>query len=356
MALLINNDIQERVLNMKDAVDAIEDVLKQYAQGLACFQPRTDLWSPTAVDGDYYRWGSLLGAMYDPPTLAFRFKSDILSWTEYDGAVTEEWHNMEPGKYCGFVILIDMRNGEIIALMNDGMIQHARVGATAAVGAKYLSKQNSKILGVVGSGGMADAYTEAICTVRNIEEIRVWSPTKANREHFADKMTKKLGVPVHIVEDNQAVADNADIVALCTDSRKPVYTQEMLNSQNSGALFIRCRIDEIDEPVFTSVDKIIGMSQGSYDDLNIGSEQERSRRPSGKAYLRRYQTNDWPILASVINGDTQGRENDDESIFFDNNSAGLQFAAVGRVIYESAKKKKLGMHIPMEWFHQDIRN
>ena len=37
-------------------------------------------------------------------------------------------------------------------------------------------------------------------------------------------------------------------------------------------------------------------------------------------------------------------------------SAGLQFAAVGRLIYEEAKRQGLGMHIPMEWFHQDIRN
>lgn len=356
MALLINNDVQERVLDMKDAVDAMEAVLKQYAQGLACFQPRTDLWAPTATNGDYYRWGSLLGAMYDPPTLAFRFKSDILTWTEYDGAVTEEWHNMEPGKYCGFVILIDMTNGEIIALMNDGIIQHARVGATAAVGAKYLSREDSTILGVVGSGGMAHAYTEAICKIRDIQEVRVWSPTKVNREKFATEMSMKLGVPVNPVADNFAVAEGADIVALCTDSREPVYTKEMLDAQKPGGLFIRCRIDEIDEPVFEAVDKIIGMSQDSYDDLSIGSEQERARRPSGKAYLRRYGTNDWPILASVINGDVVGRESDSETIFFDNNSAGLQFAAVGRVIYEKAKEAKLGMHIPMEWFHQDIRN
>ena len=352
MALLINNDVQERVLEMKDAVDAMEAVLKQYAQGLACFQPRTDLWAPTATNGDYYRWGSLLGAMYDPPTLALRFKSDILTWTEYDGAVTEEWHNMEPGKYCGFVILIDMTSGEIITLMNNGIIRHARVGATAAVGAKYLPY----CLGMVGSGGMAHAYTEAICTVRDIKEVSVWSPTKATRENFATDMTAKLGVPAKAVADNLAVAEGADIVLLCTDSRKLVYTKEMLEAQKPGGLFIRCRIDEIDGPVYDAVDKIIGMSQESYDDLSIGSEQERARRPSGKAYLRRYGTNDCPILASVINGDVAGRKNDSETIFFDNNSAGLQFAAVGRVIYEKAKAAKLGMHIPMDWFHQDIRN
>ena len=356
MALLINNDVTARVLKMTDAVDAMEKVLKQYAQGLAAFQPRTDFWAPTATSGDYYRWGSLLGMMYEPPTLALRFKSDILTWTEYDGAVTEEWHNMEPGTYCGFVILIDMTNGEIIGLINDGILQHARVGATAGVGAKYLAREDSSVLGVVGSGGMAYAYTEAICTVRPIEEVRVYSPTPANREKFAADMTEKLGIPVRVVEDNMAVARDADIVALCTDSREPVYTVDMLKAQKPGPLFIRCRVDEIDEPVFGAVDKIIGNQQDKYGDYVIGSQQERDLRPSGKGYRRRYETNQNPMLANVIAGDIQGRDSDSQSIYYDNNSAGLQFAAVGRVVYEKARQAGLGMKIPMEWFQQDIRN
>jgi alanine dehydrogenase len=356
MALLINNDVQHRVLKMSEAVEAMEAVLKQYANGLACFQPRTDLWSPTASNGDYFRWGSLLGAMYDPPTLAFRFKSDILTWEDKDGHTTEEWHNMEPGKYCGFVILIDMSNGEIIALMNDGVIQHARVGATAAVGAKYLAREDASVLGVIGSGGMARAYTEAICTVRNIETIKVWSPTPANREKFAEEMHQKLGVNIFIADNNFEVVERADIVALCTDSREPIYTADMLDAQSDGGLVIRCRIDEIDETVFSTVDRIVGMSQDSMHNYEIGSEQEKKRRPLGKPYLRRYKENNWPLLADIIIGKEVGRNNEDQKIFFDNNSAGLQFAAVGRLIYEEAKRQGLGMHIPMEWFHQDIRN
>ena len=356
MALLINNDVQHRVLKMSEAVGAMEAVLKQYANGLACFQPRTDLWSPTASNGDYFRWGSLLGAMYDPPTLAFRFKSDILTWEDKDGYTTEEWHNMEQGKYCGFVILIDMSNGEIIALMNDGVVQHARVGATAAVGAKYLARSDASVLGVIGSGGMARAYAEAICTVREIKTIKVWSPTAANREKFAEEMRQKLGAEVIVVSSNDDVVAKTDIVALCTDSREPIYTAEMLAAQNAGGLVIRCRIDEIDESVFEKVDKIVGMSQDSMYNYEIGSEQEKKRRPIGKPYLRRYTENNWPLLADVITGKQSGRTDHNEKIFFDNNSAGLQFAAVGRLIYEEAKRQGLGMHIPMEWFHQDIRN
>ncbi len=356
MALLINNDVSARVLTMKAAIEAMERVLTQYAHGLATFQPRTDIWAPTAVGGDYYRWGSLLGAMHDPPTLAFRFKSDIITWTNYEGAVTEEWHNMRPGKYCGFIILIDMTTGEIIALMNDGIIHHARVGATAGVGAKYLSRKDSTVLGVVGSGGMAETYAEAICHVRPIEEIRVYSPTAAHRESYADRMSRKLGIPVIVKESNFAVARDADIVALCTDSRTPVYTVDMLKAQKPGALFIRCRLDEVDEPVLSAVDKIFGNQREPYTELVIGSTQERNRRPSNKEYRRRYRPNDYPFLADVIAGNVPGRENDSESVYFDNNSAGLQFAAVGRAVYDRAKEAGLGVVIPMEWFQQDIRN
>nr|TFG52293.1 MAG: ornithine cyclodeaminase family protein [Hyphomicrobiales bacterium] len=356
MALLINNDVTARVLEMSDAVDAMERVLGQYAQGLATFQPRTDIWAPTAVNGDYYRWGSLLGAMYDPPTLALRFKSDVMRWTEYEGAITEEWHNMAPGTYCGFIILIDMTNGEIIALMNDGVLHHVRVGATAGVGAKYLSRKDSRVLGIVGSGGMAETYAEAICSVRPIEEIRVYSPTPANREAFANKMCEKLGIKVVIKDNNLDVARDADIVALCTDSRRPVYTVEMLEAQKPGAFFIRCRLDEIDEPVLQAVDKIFGNGKEPYSEFVIGSPEERARRPSNKEYRRRYKRMENPLLAEVIAGRNPGRTSENESIYFDNNSAGLQFAAVGRVVYEKAKDAGLGMTIPMDWFQQDIRN
>ena len=79
--------------------------------------------------------------------------------------------------------------------------------------------------------------------------------------------------------------------------------------------------------------------------------------PATKNIRRRYDApTNKPYLAEVIAGEIPGRENDTESIYFDNNSAGLQFAAVGRVVYDKAKEMGLGMQIPMDWFQQDIRN
>ncbi len=219
MTLLINNEIAEKALKMRDSIDAMASAFKQYAEGYATFQPRTDLWSPTATVGDYYRWGSLLGALTDPPILAFRFKSDILVWKEYSGAVTEEWFNVTPGKYCGLILLIDTRTGELISIMNDGYIQSFRVGATAGVSTKYLARKDSKVLGILGSGAMACTYAMAICEERPIETIKVFSPTQKNREAYAQRMRNKLNVDVIPVGSAEEAMAKVDIGATCTDSR-----------------------------------------------------------------------------------------------------------------------------------------
>ena len=356
MPLLINNDVTERVLKMPEAVDAMEAVLRQYAEGKATFQPRTDLWSPTAEKGDFYRWGSLLGGMMDPPTLALRFKSDIMRWTDYSGVQTEEWFCSEPGRYCGFVILIDMASGEIIGLLNDGILQHVRVGATAGVGARHLAREDASVLGVLGSGGMARTYTEAIAAVRKLEEVRVYSPTPANREAFAEEMQQKLGVRVVPCDSTENALRDADMIATCTDSRVPIYHAEYLKLHRPGAFIVRCRYDEMDDATFDAVDKIFVNAREGYTDLIVGAPEERARRPTDKAYRRRYAPTDYPMLADVIAGKVPGRTSDTETVFYHNTSAGLQFAAVGRLVYERAKEAGLGMPLPLDWFLQDIRN
>jgi len=357
MPLLISNDVTARVLTVPDAVAAMENAFRQLANGDAAFQPRTDFWSPTATVGDYFRWGSLIGMLGDPPTFALRFKSDILKWTEYSGAVTEEWYNMEPGRYCGFIILIDTTNGEIIGLLNDGIIQHVRVGATAGVGAKYLSRPDSHVLGMLGSGGMARTYAEAICAVRPIEEIRVFSPTPANRERFAEEMTRLLGIPVRAVDSPRTALADVDIVATCTDSRRPVYTADMMTLHRPGVFIVRTRPDEMDDATLKSVDRVVVTSKEPYTEFIIGSEADRNRRPLDREYRRRYQPNTaFDRLAEVVAGKAPGRRSATETIFHHNQSAGLQFAAVGRLVYDRAKAAKLGVPIPMDWFQQDIRN
>lgn len=351
--LLINNEVASKALTMPAAVGAIESAFKQVAEGRAIYQPRTDLWSPTATVGDYYRWGSLLGAISDPPVLAFRLKSDVMLWQEYKGAVTEENYYMKPGTYCGLILLIDTRTGELLCLINDGYLQSFRVGATAGVGAKYLSRNESRTLGVLGSGAMARTYAMAISSVRPIQRIKVFSPTDDHRNQYATIMREKLDIEVEPVNTPAQAIDNVDIAATCTDSRVPIFQGDWLKP---GMHIVDLRPEEMDAATYAKADLVIATSNNAVLEYIIGTEEQRSRMPRDSYYLRRYKEKSYTTLPEIILGSQPARTRDEQMSFHHNFSAGIQFAALGYLVYRYATDNKLGRELPGEWFQQDIRD
>ena len=304
MPLLIDNRIAEQALNMNDAIDAMESALKQLADGDAVYQPRTDLWSPTATVGDYFRWGSLLGAIKDPPILAFRFKLDIMTWQEYSGAVTEHWFNVEPGKYCGIILLVDTRTGELLCIMNDGYLQSYRVGATAGVGVKHLSRADSKVMGVLGSGAMARTYAMAACAVRPIEHIKIFSPTPAHRDAYAKEMAETLKIRVTAVNSAREAMSGADVGATCTDSRIPLFQSDWLQT---GMHVVDVRPEELESETYEKADVVIGTSNQAVLNYALGTQEERDRRPFDDNYRRRYTNRNHTTLSEVLAGEKPGR-------------------------------------------------
>src|SRR3989304_4596198 len=176
MIFLTNEHVQQ-VLDMKTCLDAMEDAYRELNEQRAGYRPRIDFYVPE--EPHYYRWGT-----------------------------------MEGGRYCGLIFLTSTRNAEPLAIMNDGYLQHMRVGACAGLGTKYLARKNAKVMAMIGSGGMARSYAEAIKQVRPIEVMRVFSPTKKNREAYAAEMTEKLDIEVTAVDSPEKALKGADIVSL----------------------------------------------------------------------------------------------------------------------------------------------
>ena len=352
MATLISNDVTERVLDMADAVPVIEDAFRQLGRNDATFYPRTDVVSPTAARGDYYVWGSLLGAIRDPPRLAFRFKSDILEWQDHGDYVTEEKFNVEPGTFMGFILLFDTSTGELLGLMNDGAIQHVRVGATAGVACDQLAREDAETVGVLGSGGMAESYLRAFDQVRDLSAVSVFSPTAANREAYAERMAGALDLEVEAVDTAEAAVAGKDIVACCTDASQPVYQAEWLED---GLFLVDVRSIEVHPDAVAAADRTFGTATEGYMDKGIGSEEDLEFYRSQRG-VSGFERHDYPTLDAVLTDPDLGRQSDDETIYYHNRSAGLQFAAVGNLVYDRAIERDLGTEIPLAWFQQDIRN
>ena len=105
----------------------------------AGYRPRIDFYVPN--EPHYYRWGTMEGASRKLGVFAIRMKSDMLAWENQDGFMVEDKYCMERGTYCGLIFLTSTRNGEPLAIMNDGYLQHMRVGACAGLGTKYLARK-----------------------------------------------------------------------------------------------------------------------------------------------------------------------------------------------------------------------
>ncbi len=216
MIFLTNEHIRE-VLDMRACLDAMEEAYRELAEERASYRPRIDFYVPQ--DPHYYRWGTMEGVSRKLGVFAIRMKSDMLVWNQEGQFKTEEKYCIQPGTYCGLIFLTSVRNGEPLALMNDGILQHLRVGACAGLGAKYLARQDSKVLGMLGSGGMARTYADAIRQVRPIERMKVFSPTKANREKYAEEITQQLELEVQAVDSPEQAVKGTDIVALARHVR-----------------------------------------------------------------------------------------------------------------------------------------
>jgi alanine dehydrogenase len=375
--LIIDNEQVSRLLTMEECIRAQEEAFAQLPTGGAIHRPRIDLYFPGPDDG-YFRWGSMEGA--NDGYFAIRMKSDVIHWPRDEaGNWTEEKYAVEPGTYCGMILLISTRNAEPLAFINDGVLQHMRVAGGAAIGARHLSRPDSQVVGMLGSGGMARAYLEAFTCVRDIRLCRVYSPTPANRQAYADEMSERLGIEVVAVASPREAVAGCDILASCTDSMQPVYDADWIEPgmhvTNLGRREMPDVGDRFDVVVrqgtaglpMRQTDRYQverGMSPGAFIG---GTEEEMARIPApnrnpgfggdSPEFTDRGRGGDKPDIAAVMAGEAPGRTSAEQVTFYRNvGNQGLQFSAVGQVVYRKAKEAGIGHVIPTEWFLQDVRD
>src|SRR5918994_5733333 len=170
--LILNNADVQSVLTMEITMAALEQAYAELTRQEAVCRPRIDIQIPTQVPGKIYQWGTMEGGSTSG-YFAIRMKSDVIYEQEYGGARTQEKYCVRPGKFCGLILLTDIQNGEPLALINDGHLQHMRVGADSGIGAKYMAREDAAVVGMIGSGGMARSHVESFLLARELKRIQV---------------------------------------------------------------------------------------------------------------------------------------------------------------------------------------
>ncbi len=376
---IINNEIVSRLLTMDECIKAQEQAFAKLPGGGAIHRPRVDMYFPCERDDGYFRWGTMEGA--NDGYFAIRMKSDIIHWPRDEkGNWTEEKYCREPGTYCGLILLVSTENAEPLAFINDGVMQHMRVGGGAGIGVKYLSREDSHVVGMLGSGGMARTFLEAFMCVRDIRQCRVYSPTAANREQYAEEMSRKLGIEVIAVDNPRDAVRGCDILSSCTDSMQPVYDADWIEA---GMHVTNLGRREMPDAAAGRFDVVIrqgtaglqmkqterfqaerGLSPAAF----IGGTPEQMQRIPARnpqpgfggddpEFNDRGRGSSKPDFAALVSGKVPGRTSAGQITFYRNvGNQGLQFSAVAQVVYRKAMAQGLGREIPTEWLLQDIRD
>ena len=352
MTLVLSERDVEDVLTMDRCVEVLDAAFRDYASGRAASRPRTHTYTHLG-EGRFYNFKSMDGAVPRYGVHALRFSSEILQRSdEPSGARTTRVAAASGGRYVGLVMLFDIHTTEPLAIIHDAGLQRMRVGATSALAAQVLSRDDSSTVGLFGTGWQAAMQLEGLARVRDIREVKVYSTNPSKRMAFADEMTARLEIPVRPAGEAREVVTGVDIVACATNSMEPVFDGRWLEAgQHVNSL----QAGELDNVVYERAACIAVRSReisGHYLETNapeLPAPLQISRQaeavPEGKIVE----------LGKLLGHAEVGRRSSEEITMFGGSGTGtssglgIQFAAVGKVVYDGAKARGLGREIPTEW-------
>ena len=301
---LTDGDV-ERLLTVEEAVPVVEAVLKQQAAGTATNLPRGH-----TIAGPGVMLAHMTAALHEQGVFGFKVYSIV------DGA------------YRFFVLLYSVATGDLLAVIEANQLGRRRTGAASGVSAKYMSREDSAEVGILGSGFQAGAQLEAICSVRPIERVRVYSRNPENRNGFARRMTETLSIEVVAADEPRAVVESADILVTISNSRTPVFDGEWLRAGThicavGGANEYVTELDDatIQRADFIAVDSI----------AQAKIECGELLMPTSRGLLLWEQVSE---LWQVVGGAKAGRRSAEDITLFKSLGMAMWDLAAAKVVYE----------------------
>jgi len=356
MTLILSNNDVEQLLTMPECIAALEQSYVELAEGRGLSRTRSDCLVPSGRSDSHYSLKSMDGVIPKLGIGAVRINSDIVSMQKVGNEFRRVKVPAAPNdRYVGLVLLFSTENGEPLAIIPDGVMQRFRVGASSGLGVKYLSRENAKAVGIIGSGSQAGTQLMAACAVRNIETIRCFSPNRERRKAFCDEMSATLDIEVKPVDQPEDALKGADVALCATSSENAIFFKQWFQAgMHVGAI----RKPEIDMDAVRTADRVVIHTRDTKPimelSVDLADDPAISERRSTKS--TDVDITKFPTIAEVICGKAQGRQSEMEITCFINNlGLGYQFAVTGAVVYRKAREQGLGRDLPTDWFTEDVR-
>jgi alanine dehydrogenase len=319
-------DIAELALSDDQIIGAIETSLAAQGRGETVIEPRVHLKPNPDVHGHF---NVLRGAIGAPIGLAgVKVVSDFVY--NYERGLPSE---------MGILTLFDPATGMPRALRDATHITDMRTGAMTAVGARYLARPGSKILGHIGARGSSYWNVRLLDRIFDFDEIRVHSRRPESQAAFAKKLSADLGKPVHAMRDWQSTLVGADIVV---EASRLLQPEPLLKTAwiKPGALVMPYGTMSAVELSLTDImSKLVVDDWGQCKGGPFGAL--RAHVDAGKLSEATLHAE----MGQIVAGLKPGRERDDETILFWHRGLSLSDIALGSAMLDKAKHVGIGQRI-----------
>ena len=319
---IINETDARALVSVEDAIAAVEQTFAAMARGQARNYPvvREVVGYQDAV------YGVKTGCDTSAPLLGLKAGG---YWP----------HNLAKGltNHQSSTVLFDPETGRASAVVSANYLTGVRTGAASAIATKYLSRPDSRVLGILGTGAQSAYQLRATLAVRPIRQVHAWDPSADNLAAFG-RVVSELGLDYVPHRERQAVAAQADILITVTPSQQALIDkawvrpgthisamgadtkgkQELDPALVAGAALF---CDELAQAIS------IGECQHAY---AAGLITEQSFRGS---------------LGAVIAGLCEGRRDAQEITLFDGTGVALQDLVVADLAVRMAAQRGLGSQV-----------
>lgn len=311
-ALHFTEDDVRELLDMEIAIDVVEEAFRQLASGGATNVPR----SRAHAQGIYLHTMSAAAEYLG-----------YVGWKAY--TTTKSGHQFHVGLYS-------MQTGELVALIDANYLGQLRTGAASGVATECMARPDAKVVGLFGTGLQARTQLKAVCSVRKIERVEVYSRHEERRQAFAAEMSEWCNtkvVPVHVPD--QAAAEK-DIVICATNSRTPLFDGRVLDEGTHlnviGSNFLNK--SEIDTTTIRRADVIA-----------CDSIAQCKQEAGDFVQALEEGATDWPLmkeLSDIVTGRETGRPQPESITLFKSVGLAIEDVALAAKLLDLAKPAGLG--------------
>jgi alanine dehydrogenase len=312
--LYLSREDVERLLDIDAMLDALGKALVALSAGITIVPPRVAIRIPE------------LGLMGSMPGYVPGVALEVKLVSVFPG----NHHHALPS-HQGLIALFDEGDGTPLAVMDGTYITAIRTGGTAAVAARVLSRQNSKVLAILGAGVQGASHLETFPRVRDFEDIRIASRDGAKAANLASRHPR-----AQVATSFEEAVRGADVVACCTDSRDPVIRLDWLKPgahvSSVGGTFG----PEIDLETMTAAHVFVEWRGAA-----------TNAPPAGAHELQGLDAATLTEVGEVLAGTRPGRVSDEEITVYKSTGHAVEDAATARLVYDRARAEGAGVTLPL---------